>query len=280
MNGEEKIDKIFGIDRTDRCRKIYEKSPFINLRMDSNSNLKKDNKLLKQEKINISSFEKQFTNVENIINSKNKKKSSGYIDINNYFALKSYKNEKEKEDICKSNKIYKIKSNVNPVSKESKSSNNIVQIKNVSLFNKNNIEKKNTNEKKNNIEKKSTSEKKNGKIKKKKESLNIINNNNLDYMIQKVTLIENRNIFDEVQRAIQFEIKTKKNSNSNENLIIERIKMPNYIAIKKKENDNQLIKESKNPNSNIIKDNTNETGNNFKSIYKVNNKKNHFLCCI
>ena len=268
MNAEEKIDKIFGIDRTDRCRKIYEKSPFINLRMDSNSNLKKDNKLLKQEKINISSFEKQFTNVENIINSKNKKKSSGYIDINNYFALKSYKNEKEKEDICKSNKIYKIKSNVNPVSKESKSSKNIVHIKNVSLFNKNNIEKK------------GTSEKKNGKIKKKKESLNIINNNNLDYMIQKVTLIENRNIFDEVQRAIQFEIKTKKNSNSNENLIIERIKMPNYIAIKKKENDNQLIKESKNPNSNIIKDNTNETGNNFKSIYKVNNKKNHFLCCI
>ena len=66
-------------------------------------------------------------------------------------------------------------------------------------------------------------------------------------------IIENRNIFDEVQRAIQFEIKTKKNSNSNENLIIERIKMPNYIAIKKKENDNQLIKESKNPNSNIIK---------------------------
>ena len=58
-------------------------------------------------------------------------------------------------------------------------------------------------------------------------------------MIQKVSLMEKRNIFDEVQRAIQFEIKSKKSSNRD--LIIETIRMPNYCIIQNEGKDNNII---------------------------------------
>ena len=289
MNVDETIEKVFGSDRCDKDRfqKKIEKSPFINLNMDFYSNRKKD-KLLKNQKINISSFQKQFTNFENRFEKKSQKKSSGHIDLNNYNELKSHQNENENEkEKEKSNKIKNIKSNIYPVSKESKSTKNIIHLKYVSVFNKNeetknNNEKKNNLEKKNhNIEKKNTNEKKISKIKKKKEALNInnnLNNNNLNYMIQKVSLMEKRNIFDEVQRAIQFEIKSKKSSNRD--LIIETIRMPNYCIIQNEGKDNNIINESKKIKSNIVKDNTNESGNNFKTIYNVNNKKHNFLCCM
>jgi len=109
MDSDEKIEKIFGSDRHDkeRYQNKNEKIPFVN--MDFYSNRKKDNKLLKQQKINISSYQKQFTNVENTFDKKNKKKNSGYIDINNNNDLKSNKIEKEKEGNFKLNKIKKIK---------------------------------------------------------------------------------------------------------------------------------------------------------------------------
>ena len=137
MNVDETIEKVFGSDRydNDRFQNKIEKSPFINnLNVDFYSNRKKDNKLLKQQKINISSFQKQFTNFENRFEKKSQKKSSGHIDLNNYYELKSHQNENEKE---KSNKIKTIKSNIYPVSKESRSTKNIIHLKYFSVFNKN-----------------------------------------------------------------------------------------------------------------------------------------------
>lgn len=66
-----------------------------------------------------------------------------------------------------------------------------------------------------------------------------------------------------------------KNENKYQKLKIEKIQLPIYTIINEKELNNK----TKNINIEFNK-NISEIGNNFKTIYNVNNKKRLFLCCI
>ena len=280
MNANQKIDKIFGSDYTEnRFQSKFEKSQFVNINLNNSSSKNSERKLIKPKKFSVNSFQKQFTNVEN--NKKDKKRTIGYIDINFYSKVLKNVNENNKDNIddviCKSNKIKKNKSIINPMSHESKSNKNIMNFKD---SNNNNYEEK----KVTNI---MSNEKKNSKTKKRKDTvLNAINSNN-NKINDSQKLIEKRNKLNEVQSALQLEIKSKRKKYKD--YIIEKIEMPNYMIIEK---ENKLNNKSNNTN---ILNNNNETNplnqnfkkdfsieiknNNFQTIYNVNNKKNRFLCC-
>ena len=280
MNAIQKIDKIFGSDYIEnRFQSKFEKSQFVNINLNNSSSKNSERKLIKPKKFSVNSFQKQFTNVEN--NKKDKKRTIGYIDINFYSKVLKNVNENNKDNIddviCKSNKIKKNKSIINLMNCEIKSNKNMMNFKD---SNNNNLEE----QKVTNI---MSNEKKNSKTKKRKETvLNTINSSN-NKINNSQKLIENRNKLNEVQSAIQLEIKSKKKKYKN--YVIEKIEMPNYMIIEK---DNKL--NNKSNNTNII-NNNNETNplnqnfkkdfsieiknNNFQTIYNVNNKKNRFLCC-
>ena len=280
MNANQKIDKIFGSDYIEnRFQNKFEKSQFVNINLNNSSSKNSERKLIKPKKFSVNSFQKQFTNVEN--NKKDKKRTIGYIDINFYSKVLKNVNENNKDNIddviCKSNKIKKNKSIINLMNCEIKSNKNMMNFKD---SNNNNYEEK----KVTNI---MSNEKKNSKTKKRKETvLNTINSSN-NKINNSQKLIENRNKLNEVQSAIQLEIKSKKKKYKN--YVIEKIEMPNYMIIEK---DNKL--NNKSNNTNIINNNneTNPSNQNFKknyiieiknknfqTIYNVNNKKNQFLCC-
>ena len=280
MNAIQKIDKIFGSDYIEnRFQSKFEKSQFVNINLNNSSSKNSERKLIKPKKFSVNSFQKQFTNVEN--NKKDKKRTIGYIDINFYSKVLKNVNENNKDNIddviCKSNKIKKNKSIINLMNCEIKSNKNMMNFKD---SNNNNLEE----QKVTNI---MSNEKKNSKTKKRKETvLNTINSSN-NKINNSQKLIENRNKLNEVQSAIQLEIKSKKKKYKN--YVIEKIEMPNYMIIEK---DNKL--NNKSNNTNIINNNneTNPSNQNFKknyiieiknknfqTIYNVNNKKNQFLCC-
>ena len=280
MNANQKIDKIFGSDYIEnRFQSKFEKSQFVNINLNNSSSKNSERKLIKPKKFSVNSFQKQFTNVEN--NKKDKKRTIGYIDINFYSKVLKNVNENNKDNIddviCKSNKIKKNKSIINLMNCEIKSNKNMMNFKD---SNNNNLEE----QKVTNI---MSNEKKNSKTKKRKETvLNTINSSN-NKINNSQKLIENRNKLNEVQSAIQLEIKSKKKKYKN--YVIEKIEMPNYMIIEK---DNKL--NNKSNNTNIINNNneTNPSNQNFKknyiieiknknfqTIYNVNNKKNQFLCC-
>ena len=280
MNANQKIDKIFGSDYIEnRFQSKFEKSQFVNINLNNSSSKNSERKLIKPKKFSVNSFQKQFTNVEN--NKKDKKRTIGYIDINFYSKVLKNVNENNKDNIddviCKSNKIKKNKSIINLMNCEIKSNKNMMNFKD---SNNNNLEE----QKVTNI---MSNEKKNSKTKKRKETvLNTINSSN-NKINNSQKLIENRNKLNEVQSALQLEIKSKKKKYKN--YVIEKIEMPNYMIIEK---DNKL--NNKSNNTNIINNNneTNPSNQNFKknyiieiknknfqTIYNVNNKKNQFLCC-
>ena len=280
MNANQKIDKIFGSDYIEnRFQSKFEKSQFVNINLNNSSSKSSERKLIKPKKFSVNSFQKQFTNVEN--NKKDKKRTIGYIDINFYSKVLKNVNENNKDNIddviCKSNKIKKNKSIINLMNCEIKSNKNMMNFKD---SNNNNLEE----QKVTNI---MSNEKKNSKAKKRKETvLNAINSNN-NKINDSQKLIEKRNKLNEVQSALQLEIKSKRKKYKD--YIIEKIEMPNYMIIEK---ENKL--NNKSNNTNII-NNNNETNplnqnfkkdfsieiknNNFQTIYNVNNKKNRFLCC-
>ena len=280
MNANQKIDKIFGSDYIEnRFQNKFEKSQFVNINLNNSSSKNSERKLIKPKKFSVNSFQKQFTNVEN--NKKDKKRIIGYIDINFYDKVLKNVNENNKDNIddviCKSNKIKKNKSIINLMNCEIKSNKNMMNFKD---SNNNNLEE----QKVTNI---MSNEKKNSKTKKRKETvLNTINSSN-NKINNSQKLIENRNKLNEVQSAIQLEIKSKKKKYKN--YIIEKIEMPNYMIIEKenklnnKSNNNNIINNNNetNPlNQNFKKDYIIEIKNkNFQTIYNVNNKKNQFLCC-
>ena len=66
-----------------------------------------------------------------------------------------------------------------------------------------------------------------------------------------------------------------KNENKYQKLKIEKIQLPIYTIINEKELNNK----TKNINIEFNK-NISEIGNNFKTIYNVNNKKKVLLCCM
>ena len=280
MNANQKIDKIFGSDYIEnRFQNKFEKSQFVNINLNNSSSKSSERKLIKPKKFSVNSFQKQFTNVEN--NKKDKKRTIGYIDINFYSNVLKNVNENNKDNIddviCKSNKIKKNKSIINLMNCEIKSNKNMMNFKD---SNNNNLEE----QKVTNI---MSNEKKNSKTKKRKDTvLNAINSNN-NKINDSQKLIEKRNKLNEVQSALQLEIKSKRKKYKD--YIIEKIEMPNYMIIEK---ENKLNNKSNNTN---ILNNNNETNplnqnfkkdfsieiknNNFQTIYNVNNKKNRFLCC-
>ena len=280
MNANQKIDKIFGSDYIEnRFQNKFEKSQFVNINLNNSSSKNSERKLIKPKKFSVNSFQKQFTNVEN--NKKDKKRTIGYIDINFYSNVLKNVNENNKDNIddviCKSNKIKKNKSIINLMNQETKSNKNIMNFKD---SNNNNLEE----QKVTNI---MSNEKKNSKTKKRKDTvLNAINSNN-NKINDSQKLLEKRNKLNEVQSALQLEIKSKRKKYND--YIIEKIEMPNYMIIEK---ENKLNNKSNNTN---ILNNNNETNplnqnfkkdfsieiknNNFQTIYNVNNKKNRFLCC-
>ena len=280
MNANQKIDKIFGSDYIEnRFQNKFEKSQFVNINLNNSSSKSSERKLIKPKKFSVNSFQKQFTNVEN--NKKDKKRTIGYIDINFYSNVLKNVNENNKDNIddviCKSNKIKKNKSIINLMNCEIKSNKNMMNFKD---SNNNNLEE----QKVTNI---MSNEKKNSKTKKRKDTvLNAINSNN-NKINDSQKLIEKRNKLNEVQSALQLEIKSKRKKYKD--YIIEKIEMPNYMMIEK---ENKLNNKSNNTN---ILNNNNETNplnqnfkkdfsieiknNNFQTIYNVNNKKNRFLCC-
>ena len=280
MNANQKIDKIFGSDYIEnRFQSKFEKSQFVNINLNNSSSKNSERKLIKPKKFSVNSFQKQFTNVEN--NKKDKKRTIGYIDINFYSNVLKNVNENNKDNIddviCKSNKIKKNKSIINLMNCEIKSNKNMMNFKD---SNNNNLEE----QKVTNI---MSNEKKNSKTKKRKETvLNTINRSN-NKINNSQKLIEKRNKLNEVQSALQLEIKSKRKKYND--YIIEKIEMPNYMMIEK---ENKLNNKSNNTN---ILNNNNETNplnqnfkkdyiieiknKNFQTIYNVNNKKNQFLCC-
>ena len=279
MNAIQKIDKIFGSDYIEnRFQSKFEKYQFVNINLNNSSSKNSERKLIKPKKFSVNSFQKQFTNVEN--NKKDKKRTIGYIDINFYSKVLKNVNENNKDNIddviCKSNKIKKNKSIINLMNCEIKSNKNMMNFKD---SNNNNLEE----QKVTNI---MSNEKKNSKTKKRKESIiNIINSNN-NKINDSQKLLEKRNKLNEVQSALQLEIKSKKKKYKN--YIIEKIEMPNYMIIEKENklnnksnNTNVNNNDETNPlNQNFKKDFSIEIKNkNFQTIYNVNNKKNQFLCC-
>ena len=280
MNANQKIDKIFGSDYIEnRFQSKFEKSQFVNINLNNSSSKNSERKLIKPKKFSVNSFQKQFTNVEN--NKKDKKRTIGYIDINFYSKVLKNVNENNKDNIddviCKSNKIKKNKSIINLMNCEIKSNKNMMNFKD---SNNNNLEE----QKVTNI---MSNEKKNSKTKKRKESIiNIINSNN-NKINDSQKLLEKRNKLNEVQSALQLEIKSKRKKYKD--YIIEKIEMPNYMIIEKenklnnKSNNTNIINNNNetNPlNQNFKKDYIIEIKNkNFQTIYNVNNKKNQFLCC-
>ena len=280
MNANQKIDKIFGSDYIEnRFQSKFEKSQFVNINLNNSSSKNSERKLIKPKKFSVNSFQKQFTNVEN--NKKDKKRTIGYIDINFYSKVLKNVNENNKDNIddviCKSNKIKKNKSIINLMNCEIKSNKNMMNFKD---SNNNNLEE----QKVTNI---MSNEKKNSKTKKRKETVLNTINSSTNKINNSQKLIENRNKLNEVQSALQLEIKSKKKKYKN--YVIEKIEMPNYMIIEK---DNKL--NNKSNNTNIINNNneTNPSNQNFKknyiieiknknfqTIYNVNNKKNQFLCC-
>ncbi len=280
MNANQKIDKIFGSDYIEnRFQSKFEKSQFVNINLNNSSSKNSERKLIKPKKFSVNSFQKQFTNDEN--NKKDKKRTIGYIDMNFYSKVLKNINENNKDNIddiiCKSNKIKKNKSIINLMNQETKSNKNIMNFKD---SNNNNLEEKK-------VTNPMSNEKKNSKTKKRKESIiNIINSNN-NKINDSQKLLEKRNKLNEVQSALQLEIKSKRKKYND--YIIEKIEMPNYIKI---EEDNKLNNKSNNTNiinnindtnalnQNFKKDFSIEIKNkNFQTIYNVNNKKNQFLCC-
>lgn len=261
MDPEIKIDKIFGNDNHDEIRFANEidKSQYYNIHSNNNYS----SKLLKQIKINVSPFKKQLTKNENdYFNKKDKKK---YLEFNNddyYSEFMKKVTENEKVEKYKSTKLQKKKTMNNQIKqKDSAPSMNVLNLKNVTIFNKNNI----------NEEKKLSS----SKNKKKKET-NIKKNNssNLNSLSQKISLMHINNKINFIQNSIQLEIKS--HLNNYKELKIERINMPVYWDIKE---NSTLNNKSNNLNPKFIKDNTIETENNFKTKYNVKNKKKYFLCC-
>ncbi len=280
MTANQKIDKIFGSDYIEnRFQSKFEKSQFVNINLNNSSSKNSERKLIKPKKFSVNSFQKQFTNDEN--NKKDKKRTIGYIDMNFYSKVLKNINENNKDNIddiiCKSNKIKKNKSIINLMNQETKSNKNIMNFKD---SNNNNLEEKK-------VTNPMSNEKKNSKTKKRKESIiNIINSNN-NKINDSQKLLEKRNKLNEVQSALQLEIKSKRKKYND--YIIEKIEMPNYIKI---EEDNKLNNKSNNTNiinnindtnalnQNFKKDFSIEIKNkNFQTIYNVNNKKNQFLCC-
>lgn len=279
MSVEQKIEKIFGSNYIEnefqsKFEKSQHKSNFL-----SNSSKKSESKFIKPKKFFVNSFKKQFINIENKNIKKDKKKTIGYININCYseFFKNLNQNDKEKsnieEIIWDSNKIKNKKTIINPLLKESNSTQNLIYLKNI---NKNTEEKFSS----------TSNEKKNSKSKKKKETtLNRININNNIYNPLKIR--ENKNKLNEIQTVLQFEIKSK--IYKYKDYKIEKIKIPNFLLNVKEEN--KLNNNSNNNNSinnneaNLLNptfknEYTSETKNNFQILYKVNNKKSHFLCCI
>ncbi len=280
MTANQKIDKIFGSDYIEnRFQSKFEKSQFVNINLNNSSSKNSERKLIKPKKFSVNSFQKQFTNDEN--NKKDKKRTIGYIDMNFYSKVLKNINENNKDNIddiiCKSNKIKKNKSIINLMNQETKSNKNIMNFKD---SNNNNLEEKK-------VTNPMSNEKKNSKTKKRKESIiNIINSNN-NKINDSQKLLEKRNKLNEVQSALQLEIKSKRKKYND--YIIEKIEMPNYMIIEKenklnnKSNNTNIINNINDTNAlnqNFKKDFSIEIKNkNFQTIYNVNNKKNQFLCC-
>ena len=269
MYAVQKMEKIFGNNFDEyRFENQIGKSQFVNLNNhNSSSSRKRNDKSHKKHKNNISSFKKLLTKNENDIFNRDKSNISNYIGkidkIYNSELTKKIKG-RVKSNISKYNNIINNQSIINSeIIKNSSSNKNIIRIRNAVLHNKE--------EQKNNLEKFGY------KKKKKKYGFYSFNPNsyfNINYLNQNYSLIEKINKNNFVQNSIQLKIECK-NENKYQKLKIEKIQLPIYTIINEKELNNK----TKNINIEFNK-NISEIGNNFKTIYNVNNKKKLFLCCI
>ena len=272
MYSIQKIEKIFGNKNYDEYRfeNTFEKSQFVNLNYlnSSNSSSKRNNRHKKQ-KNNISLFKKLFAKNENENIKSDKSNISNYVGkIDKVFNSELSKKIKGRvnSNIYKSdNSIHNHPILNSEIIKQTNSNKKLIKLRKSLLFNKD--------EKKNNLEKVKLKK----KIKKQgyysfnpNSYLNIINLNRKYSPIEKI----NHNNF--IQNSIQLNIESQ-NKNKYQKLKIEKIQLPIYTFINEKE----LHKKTKNNkkiefNKNI----TSEIGNNFKTIYNVNNKKKLLLCCM
>ena len=223
MNAQQQIEKIFGSDYMEnRFQSKFEKSQFTSTNFVNNSKKNIDNQLIKPKKFIVNSFKKQFTNIENKNTKKDKKKTNGYIgnNINSEFLKNVNENNKDnnniEEIINDLNKMKNKKKIINPYIKESRSSKNIINFKNIN---------KNTEEKKLNVNS-SLNDKNNSKSKKKKETL-LNKIHNINYTNNQLKIGENKNKGNNIQTAIQLEIKSKKDKYKDYK--IEKIQIPNFF---------------------------------------------------